>query len=145
MPEAPFRNPILGGPRTPPAMTPEGGYFSGPGTDPGYYTPPPLAPPIAGPPGPRDGDPEPIGGMVGRPSVGVPPQRRPVHGGPGFQPPPEPIPIFNFPPRRLPPGVPVREPVRGGPGFSPGRMPIRSPLDEMGLWELAMRRMQQYY
>jgi hypothetical protein len=181
MPEVPIRAPILGS--RPPAMTtPEGGYFSGPGTDPGYYEPPrPHLPPNLGPPMPRDGDPEPIGGMVGRPSVGAPPARRPVMGGPGFQPPveavpepifnpppgiprgelppvrqpvmggpgfqpePEPIPIYHFPqpPRGgLPP---VRQPVMGGPGYQPGRIPTRSPIDEMGLWELAMRRMQQYY
>jgi hypothetical protein len=131
---------------SPGPVAPGGGYFSGPGTDPGFYEPPrPRVPPALGPPMPREPV-EPIGQPgVGRVQPPGLPARRPIMGGPGFQPEPEPIPIFNFPqpPRGgLPP---VRQPVMGGPGYQPGRVPTRSPIDEMGLWELAMRRMQQYY
>jgi hypothetical protein len=126
MPEAPFRNPILSpGGRTPPATTGPVGPYSGQDLAP---------PPIFNPP------PE-------RAQLPIAPRTPPMstlpvdpYAGADLAPPP----IYNFPQQARGGLPPARRPMMGGPGFQPGRGAMPSPIDEMGLWELAMRRMQQY-
>jgi len=102
MPEAPFRNPILGPGRTPPASTQPVGPWSGQDpAPPPIFNPPPQRPSLP-PLGPR------------QPPMGTLPVVPDEAYHPVFRPPPMP-------------------------------RPVQRPIDEMGLWQLAMRRMQQYY
>ena len=113
MPEAPFRNPILG-PRTPPMTTGPVGPYSGQDPyPPPLFHPPPERPAL--PIGPR-----------------VPPMSTmPVVPEEAYQP------AFHPPPMREQPLIPRTPPMGTGPIFRPPR----GPIDDVGLWQASLRRL----